>query len=535
MNDLATPQTIESADRRHVLMVTVAIFLQVFLSALDTTIISTAMPTVVAALGGLNLYSWVFAAYMLTSTVATPIAGKLSDQISRKKLYLAGIAGFVISSWLCGLAQNLTMLIIFRAVQGVAAGAMIAVSLGLIAVLYPPEKRGRMQGMLASIWAITSMFGPLIGGFVVEHFSWRWSFYINLPIGVTAYFFVKRHLQENTGQIAAIKQNPAAVQIDYSGAITLVIGVVTFLLSITDEIHSAPVWRILLFAISLCFLFIFFQIERRAANPILPLALLRRREIAAANLCTFVSAFGMFGMIMFAPLFVQGALLRSPTAAGMTLIPISLGWALGSLTSGHTVNRFGYRGLALTGAIIMTIGLLLQTQLESTTLLFHIAGVSFIIGLGMGLTTTAITVSVQNTVDPSQVGVATSTTVFSRILGSSIGVSLMGAILSSRLETLLHGPKAPDGRSLAGVFAGMNGSALSQVRSLLRPAVRAQIPPEALKILQHALEDGLRHAFYFAAAAAFVAIFIAMRVSSQRPAPANQKTEKEPSTQMVPG
>lgn len=515
MNHSAISSNSASDEQRHLLMVTIAIFLQVFLSALDTTIISTAMPTVIAALGGLNLYSWVFAAYMLTSTVATPIAGKLSDQISRKKLYLAGIAGFVISSWLCGLAQNMTMLIIFRAIQGMAAGAMIAVSLGLIAVLYPPERRGRMQGMLASIWALTSMFGPLIGGFVVEHFSWRWSFYLNLPIGVAAYFFVNRHLQEHTGQLATAEPKPAEVKIDYPGAIILVIGVVTFLLSITDEIHSAPAFRFVLFIISLFFLFSFIKIERRAANPILPLELLRRREIAAANLCTFVSAFGMFGMIIFAPLFVQGTLLRSPTEAGMTLIPISLGWALGSLSSGHAVNRFGYRTLALTGAVIMTSGLFLQTQLHATTPLLQIAAVSFVIGFGMGLTTNAITVSVQNSVEPSQVGVATSTTVFSRILGSSIGVSLMGAILSSRLDTLLHG-----------VFPGMNGNALSQVRALLRPEARAQIPVESLKILQHALEDGLQNAFYFAAASAFIAIFIAAYVSPHRPA-VNHKQETE--------
>ena len=511
----STQQTAEIDDRRHRFLVTIAIFLQVFLSALDTTIIGTAMPTVIAALGGLNLYSWVFAVYMLTSTVSTPISGKLSDQISRKKLYLTGIAGFVISSWLCGLAQNMTMLIIFRAMQGLAAGAMIAVSLGLIAVLYPPEKRGRMQGLLASIWAITSMFGPLIGGFVVEHFSWRWSFYLNLPIGVAAWFFVKQYLHEDSRAVS--ESPPRQVQIDYLGAIILVAGVVSFLLSITNETHSALAWRLALFALSLVFLFIFFQIERRAADPILPLNLLRRREIAAANLTTFVTAFGTFGMIMFAPLFVQGALLGSPSQAGMVLIPFSIGWALGSLTSGHAVNRFGYRTLALTGTIIMTIGLIFQTQLDTSASLFHIAGVSFIIGLGMGLTTTAITVSVQNTVESAQVGVATSSTVFSRILGASIGVSVMGAILSYRLETLLHG-----------VFPGLNNSALSEVRQLLLPEARPQISAASLKILQHALEDGLQYAFIFAAITTFIAIFIAARVSSQRPEKATkQQAESE--------
>jgi len=517
----STQQTSETDDRRRLLLVTIAIFMQVFLSALDTTIISTAMPTVIAALGGLGLYSWVFAAYMLTSTVSTPICGKLSDQISRKKLYLTGIAGFVIASWLCGLAQNMTMLIIFRAIQGLAAGAMIAVSLGLIAVLYPPEKRGRMQGMLASVWAITSVFGPLVGGFVVEHFSWRWSFYLNLPIGVTAWFFVKRYLHESAG---ATGEAPRQVQIDYLGAILLIVGVVSFLLSITDDSRTPMQWRVALFFSSLIFLFVFFKIERRAAEPILPLNLLRRTEIAAANLTTFITAFGTFGMIMFAPLFVQGALLGSPSQAGMVLIPFSIGWALGSLTSGHLVNRFGYRLLAIAGTILLTIGLLLQTQLEATASLFHIAIVCFIVGFGMGLTTTAITVSVQNTVEPAQVGVATSSTVFSRILGASIGVSLMGAILSQRLEILLHD-----------VFPGMSNGALSEVRSLLLPEARAQLPAASLKILQHALEDGLQYAFFFAAGAAFLTIFIASRVSAQRPLPAKRTKETEPAAPVAPG
>lgn len=522
MNNHLSPPPAESEADRHRLLVTIAIFLQVFLSALDTTIIGTAMPTVVAALGGLNLYSWVFSAYMLTSTVSTPISGKLSDQISRKKLYLTGIAGFVISSWLCGLAQDMTMLIIFRAIQGLAAGAMIAVSTGLVAILYPPEKRGRMQGLLASIWAMTSMFGPLVGGFVVEHFSWRWTFFLNLPIGVTAWFFVKRYLQENTGMNTATEAAPQKIQIDYLGAVILVIGVVSFLLSITDDIHSTVAWRIVLFALSLIFLFIFFVIERRAANPILPLNLLRRREIAAANLSTFITGFGMFGMIMFAPLFVQGAMLRSPSQAGMVLIPISLGWALGSLTSGHTVNHFGYRTLALTGTIIMTIGLSLQTQLEATTPLFYLGGVCLIVGVGMGLTTTAITVSVQNTVEPSQVGVATASTIFSRILGSSIGVSVMGAILSHRLAVLLHE-----------VFPGMASNALNEVRSLLHPETRMKISAEALKTLQGALQDGLQYAFIFVAGAAFVAIFVVTRVSAQRPQPANKTKAPEIETQLI--
>jgi MFS family permease len=414
----------------------------------------------------------------------------------------------------------MTMLIVFRALQGLAAGAMIAVSMGLIAVLYPPEKRGRMQGLLASIWALSSMFGPLIGGFVVEHFSWRWSFYLNLPLGVTAWFFVKRYLHESTGATGA----PRHVQVDYLGAAMLIVGVTSFLLAITDDSHTPFQWRLALFAMALIFLFIFFHVERRAADPILPLNLLKRAEIAAANLSTFVTAFGMFGMIIFAPLFVQGVLLGSASQAGMVLIPISIGWASGSLTSGHAVNRFGYRALAVAGTILMTMGLLLQTQIHATSSLYHLAVISLNIGFGMGLTTTAITVSVQNTVDPAQVGVATSSTVFSRILGSAIGVSIMGAILSQRLTTLLRG-----------VFPEMTNGGLSEVRRLLQPAARAQMPTDALFTLQRALQTGLHDAFLFAAGAAFVAILTATRVSALRPLSTNETKTVEPATQAAHG
>ncbi|MDZ7289316.1 MAG: MFS transporter [candidate division KSB1 bacterium] len=520
MNEFPASQPLHSELNRELMLVTIAIFLQVSLSALDTTIVGTALPTVVAALGGLQLYSWVFSAYMLTNTVATPIAGKLSDQLSRKRIYLVGIAGFVMASWLCGLAQNMIMLIIFRAFQGLAAGTMFAVSMGLIAILYPPVKRGRMQGMISSIWAIASMFGPLVGGFVVQHFSWRWVFYLNLPIGMVAWLFVKRNLHETTGAIPAVLPASRKVRIDYFGALALIGCVVSFLLAITDDSHTSFSWRMALLVLAFALLVIFIIIERRAPEPILPLALLRRSEIAAANLSAFITSIGMFGMILFAPLFVQGVLLGSPSQAGIVLIPISLGWAAGSMTSGHTVNRFGYRRLAVTGAAFMTIGLFLQAQIEATASLFHSAATCLIVGFGMGLVTTSVTVSVQNIVEPSKVGMATASTVFSRILGAAVGVSVLGAILSRRLIALLH-----DAKNLSHAASGMTISGLSEVRALLRPEARAKMSPETLAIFQKALEESLQNVFLVAAGIALLAVFIASRVSAQRPAAKLQHSE----------
>jgi MFS family permease len=398
---------------------------------------------------------------------------------------------------------------------------MFAVSLGLIAILYPPEKRGRMQGLISSIWAISSLFGPLLGGFVVDHFSWRWAFYLNLPLGLVAWFFVKKYLHEQVASgrwqkanssLSLASGNLHGVRIDYLGATLLVGGVVSFLLAITDAGHIAMTWRIALLAAALILAIAFIQVERHAPEPILPLALIRRTEIAAANLSSFITAMGMFGMILFAPLFVQGVLLGSASQAGMVLIPISIGWAAGSLTSGHSVNRFGYRLLAVSGAVLMTLGLLLQMRLDSAASLLDMAAACLSVGFGMGLVTTAITVSVQNTVSPSQVGVATASTVFSRSLGAAVGVSILGAVLSQRLASLLREH-----------FPEMSNGALTEVRMLLRPEAREKLLPDSLTTLQHALAESLQDVFLLGAGITVMAVVIAFRVSSQRPTTVNEK------------
>ncbi len=484
---------------RTLLLVTLAVFLQVFLAALDNTIISTAMPTVVAALGGMRWYSWVFSAYLMASTIATPIAGKLSDQFSRKRIYLFSITAFMIASMLCGLAPNMTWLILARVAQGLAAGSMFAVSLGLTAVLYPPHQRGKVQGIISSLWAISSIIGPVLGGYVVEHFSWRWTFYLNLPIGILALVFIGRYLHEPEREVE--KQEG-----DYLGATVLSLTVVSLLYLVTNFDQLAPPVLTLVVGGILLSVLGLMKIERKASAPILPLNLFRRREIAAANLATFSTGISAFSLILFAPLFVQGVLLRPATDAGLVLLPFSFGWASGSLSSGHLVNRLGYRNLAVLGTVLMICGFVYQSTLGITASLYDVSLACLLAGFGMGMVTTAITVSVQNNVAQHELGVATASTIFSRALGAALGTGTLGAILAWRVAD-----------DLKEIFPQNNGAAITEIRSLLLREMRTKISPELLAQLQHGLAHALRTVFLACVVTSVLALFVTWRVSAHRP------------------
>ncbi len=483
-------------NERATKLVTLAIFLQVLLAALDTTIVSTAMPTVVAALGGLNLYSGVFSAYLIASTIATPIAGKLSDQFNRKNMYLASIVAFLATSMLCGVARNMVWLIVCRALQGLAGGTMFAISLSLVGVIYPPHQRGKIQGFISSLWAIASMIGPPLGGYVVQHFSWRWAFYLNLPIGILAMVFIHRFLHDSA-------HTHKHVKVDYAGAALLAVAVTgVMILSNNLETISRTVLLAALGAIAVL-LFGLWHLERKAGAPIVPLTLLRQSDIAAANLTTFIMGVCAFSLIVFAPLFVQGVLSGTATQAGLVLLPFSIGWGLGSFGSGHFVNRFSYRVIAMSGVLFMVAGFGYQTLFLHTASFFQLATVGFFIGIGMGMATNAITVAVQNTAPPDQLGTATASTIFSRALGAAIGVSILGAVLAHRVAANVGGPAANGG--------------LVEVRTLLLPETRAQISTDVLAHLQTGLADGLHFIFGICCVLAVITFFVAMRVSALRP------------------
>lgn len=478
------------------MLVTLAIFLQVLLAALDTTIVSTAMPTVVAALGGLNLYSGVFSAYLIASTIATPIAGKLSDQFNRKNMYLASIVAFLATSMLCGVARNMIWLIVCRALQGLAGGTMFAISLSLVGVIYPPHQRGKIQGFISSLWAIASMIGPPLGGYVVQHFSWRWAFYLNLPIGILAMVFIHRFLHDPAHPHKHVK-------VDYAGAALLVLMVTGVMILFNNLEAISRIVLLIAFAVIAALLFWLLHVERKAAAPIVPLALLRQSDIAAANLTTFIMGVCAFSLIVFAPLFVQGVLSGTATQAGLVLLPFSIGWGLGSFGSGHYMHRFSYRAIAMSGVVFMVAGFGYQTLFLHTASFFQLAAVGFFIGIGMGMATNAITVAVQNTAPPEQLGTATASTIFSRALGAAIGVSILGAVLAHRVAANVGGPAANGG--------------LAEVRALLLPETRMHISTEALAHLQTGLAGGLHFVFGICCALAALTFFVAMRVSAQRP------------------
>lgn len=497
--------TEEAQDRRRLMLVSAAIAMQVLLSALDTTIIGTAMPTVVAALGGLNMYSWVFASYMLATMVTTPIAGKLSDAFGRRRLFLIGITIFLAASWLCGLSQSMVQLIVFRGLQGIGGGTMFSASLTLIGVIFPADKRARMQGFMSALWAIASIFGPLIGGLIVDHVSWRWAFYINVPLGFVSIAFIWRNLRES-------RQRSVTPSADFAGALFLVSGVTLTLLTLMD-VAIPPRINSVILILGILSLIIFVFIERRVVDPLLPLALFRQRSFFAANFLTLFTGMAFFGIVTFLPLFVQGVLGRSAKFAGLVILPLNVSWAGGALTSGHILNHFGYRRIAILGGLLMFAGSWLQTRIHETTPIELIFFYCLFVGSGMGLATNALTVSVQNMVPSEQMGVATSSTIFSRVLGAVIGVSIMGGILSHRMAERLAQTITP-----LGTGDGLPRLAmLTNPRLLLRPETRQMIPPEHLPAVQHALAAGLEGAFLVGFVAACGALLFSFMMPHETP------------------
>ncbi|MGI4952394.1 MAG: MDR family MFS transporter [Janthinobacterium lividum] len=406
-------------------LVVAAVMASTFMIAIEATIVSTAMPQIAGQLGDLHLYAWVFSAFLLTQTATTVVFGKLSDLFGRKPVLLSGIAIFLVGSLLCGFAWSMPSLVVFRLVQGIGAGAIQPVSLTVIGDLYPASERGKVQGFLASVWGISSVIGPLAGGFIIQHVSWAWVFWINLPIGLLAM----------AGFIAFLHEGVARQKhsIDVLGAVLFSAAVAALMVAITrigqgDTLGSG----LAALACIVCAVLFVLQ-ERRAADPMIAFALWARRPIATANAATLLSGMTIIGLTTFVPLYVQGVLERSALVAGFALTAMVMGWPVGATVAARNFARYGLRRTLLFGAALLPAGAVAFVVLnpQASPLL---AGVgSLVIGLGMGFLSTSAIVIIQDSVGWTERGAATASNIFSRNLGSTLGATVLGGVLNVSL------------------------------------------------------------------------------------------------------
>jgi EmrB/QacA subfamily drug resistance transporter len=447
-----------------------ALMLGMFLAALDQTIVSTALPTIVGQLGGLAHLSWVVTSYLLASTVSTPLYGKLGDMYGRKPVFLAAILIFLAGSMLAGLSQTMGQLIAFRALQGAGAGGLMVGAQAIIADIVPPRERGRYMGLIGSVFAVASVAGPLLGGFFVEQLSWRWIFYVNLPIGVLAVLVVvfKLHL--------ASARSPH--RIDWLGLSLLAPGVSAIILLTTwggDEYAWTSPETLGLGAAAVLLLAAFVVQERRAEEPLIPLRLFSSGVFRVASALGFMIGLAMFGAIIFIPLYLQLVFGASPTTSGLQMLPLIGGLLVASVASGRVITRIGrYKAFPIAGTAILAVGMFLLSRLEVDTPHWVASAYMLVVGIGIGLVMQVLVLAVQNDAPQGDIGVATSTATFCRSMGGSFGVAILGAIFASRLTDRLDALPG-------GVGARFSGG--------------VRIDPEQAKALPPGVRDGFLDAF----------------------------------------
>ncbi|MEF2529886.1 MULTISPECIES: MDR family MFS transporter [Streptomyces] len=429
---------------RDVLVPIGALMLGLLLAALDQTIVSTALPTIVSELGGMDHLSWVVTAYMLAATAATPLWGKLGDQYGRKKLFQTAIVIFLIGSALCGLAQDMPQLIGFRALQGLGGGGLIVLSMAIVGDIVPPRERGRYQGLFGAVFGATSVLGPLLGGLFVDQLSWRWVFYINLPVGLVALAVIAAALH------IPVRREPH--RIDYLG--TFLIACVATCLVLIASLGGTWGWsspRIIgLDILGAVLLVAFVFVERRAAEPVLPLGLFRIRTFTLCSVISFVVGFAMFGAMVYLPTFLQVVQGVSPTMSGVHMLPMVLGMLIASTGSGQIVSRTGrWKVFPVTGTAVTAVGLLLLHRMHRTSGAWEMSLYFFVFGLGLGLVMQVLVLAVQNAVSYADLGVATSGATFFRSIGASFGVAIFGTVFVNRLDgkltTAFAGQPLPPG------------------------------------------------------------------------------------------
>jgi len=481
-----------------VILATAGTMLALLLAALDQTIVGTAIPRIVADLNGLDRLAWVTTAYLVTSTTMTPIAGKLGDLFGRKPFLLAGMIGFVTASAFCGLSQDMTQLIVFRGIQGIFGGVLFATVFTVIGDLFPPENRGRVQGLFGAVFGLSSIVGPTAGGFITDHWSWRWVFEVNIPVGIVAVAVVLAGLPY-------VRSKASWRDIDFWGALTLAAGVVPLLiaLSITrDHAWTSPeVLGLLALAAAMLATFVF--VESRVEQPIVPLELFKNATFSVSMIVGFLTAFGMFGSILFTPLVFQGVLGISATNSGALITPMMFGLLAASTLTGFVMRRIKYyRFLGTIGVAVMIGGMYLLSLVVPTTQQWQVVAALIVVGLGIGVTFPLYLTAVQVALPRKHLGVASSQIQFWRNLGGTVGSSILGAVLANRLPDYLktriadlHLPPQVLGRLPSG---GAN--------SILQPGALAHLPNAVANAIRLALSDTLHDIYLFAGLILVVAL-----------------------------
>ncbi|GJD49515.1 Multidrug resistance protein 3 [Methylobacterium crusticola] len=444
-------------------LVIAAVMAAMAMVAIEATIISTAMPQIVGDLGGLPLYAWVFSGFLLTQTAATIVFGKLADVYGRKPVLLAGIGLFLAASLLCGLAWSMPAMIAFRLLQGIGAGAIQPVSLTIVGDLYSVQERGRIQGFLASVWAVSAVVGPMAGGLIIQHASWSWIFWINLPVGLVASGLFVAYLHEDVRR----ERRP----IDAPGAALFTVAVAALMVALTEAGRAG--WTTSLIAAGLGAVAVGLLVvqERRAPEPLIAFSLWSQRPIAAANGTSLLAGMALIGLTTFLPMFVQGVLRQSPVVAGLALTVMVLGWPIGATLAARSVMRFGLRPILVCGSLLLPVGAVAFVVLGPDSPPALAGAGSLVMGFGMGLLSNAALMLIQEIVPWTQRGSATASNVFSRNLGSTLGATLFGAVLNHGLSSAGGGPAITAERLQQVLASGGAPGEVAGVRLVLQHAL----------------------------------------------------------------